>query len=59
MRFTGEVVRVIIDRWAEEMEASLLRSKVEVFLLDKYIAYVGIATQIILPGLEWKETGEG
>ena len=58
VRLTGEVAKIIMDRWAMDMEASLKDSKVEVFLLCKYVDDVNLATSIIPLGYAWKETLE-
>ena len=55
VRLTGEVAKIIMDRWAWDMEASLRASKVEIFLFCKYVDDVNLATSIIPLGYAWKE----
>ena len=44
VRLTGEVAKVIMDRWASDMEACLRASKVEIFMLCKYVDDINLAT---------------
>ena len=58
VRLTGEVARVIMDRWATDMDACLRASKVEVYLLCKYVDDINLATSLIPAGYVWKEVSE-
>ena len=49
VRLTGEVAKLIMDRWADDMGACLRASKVEVYMLCKYVDDINLATQIIPP----------
>ena len=50
VRLTGEVARIIMDRWAKDVRASLSRSKLEVYHLSKYVDEVDVATSLIPKG---------
>ena len=50
VRLTGEVARVIMGRWATDMDACLRASKVEVYLLCKYMDDINLATSLIPAG---------
>ena len=49
---TGEVARLLMDRWSQELRTSLSRSSVELYLLGKYIDNVDIAAGLIEEGME-------
>ena len=51
-RLTGGVARIIMDRWARDIRASLSRNKIEIYLLSKYVDTVNIAISLISKG--WK-----
>ena len=56
---TGEVAKLIMDRWADDMGACLRASKVEVYMLCKYVDDINLATQVIPTGYRWKELLNG
>ena len=58
VRLIGEVAKVIMDRWAADMNACLRASKIEVFLLCKYVDDINLATSLIPAGYVWKEISE-
>ena len=55
----GEVARIIMDRWAQDSKATLSRTKVEVYMLAKYVDDVNVAIGIIQKGWRWKESEQG
>ena len=55
----GEVVRIVMDIWSDQIRRSLLKSKIEVFLFAKYVDDVDVATKVIKEGYRWEETGGG
>ena len=50
VRLTGEVARLVMDSWAQEIRSSLKRSKLELYLLSKYVDDVSIVSDIIPKG---------
>ena len=58
MRLTGEISRVVMDRWGDLMERSLALSKVECYMLAKYVNDIDLATSVIPEGYTWAQTGE-
>ena len=54
VRLTGEVAKIIMDCWAQDMEACLRASKIEIYILCKYVDDINLATHIIPLGFSWK-----
>ena len=47
-----------MDRWASDMEVCLRASKVEIFMICKYVDDINLATTLIPPEYTWKEVLE-
>ena len=56
VRLTGEVSRVVMDRWSDLMTRSMEVSRVECYMLSKYVDDIDLATSTIPKGHSWIET---
>ena len=58
-RVTGVVERILMDVWADSLSENLVKNKVIIYLLAKYVDDVNLAVSPISRGHSWKKKEDG